>query len=90
VTKDNIQFSRKIKKQLQKRGWTEEMVKSVRQNPSRTVQTRDTRYNPDGTQNDEPATIYFQNDRQYIICNDLTGDIVQISNRYDDDWISPL
>lgn len=86
----NIKFGKKILKQLEKRGWTEESVMQIYLNPVRTVKTLDTRNKPDGTKNNDPATVYYGADDSYIICNDLTGDIVQISDINDPHWIDPL
>jgi hypothetical protein len=83
-------FSIKIRKQLSKRGWTEESVREVINRPVHTKPTRDVRHRRDGTQENAPATVYYQNDSNYVICNDLTGDVVQISNIFDPEWRDPL
>lgn len=59
-------------------------------NPRRVVKTRDTRWLPgtDGPLN-EPATAYFASDGSYVVRNDLSGEIVQISNKFDPDWVCP-
>lgn len=41
---------------------------------------------PDGTKNDDPATMYFDKDGNYVVRNDRTGDIVQVSNKNDPTW----
>jgi hypothetical protein len=86
----NLKFGIKIRKQLSKRGWTEESVREVINKPVRTKPTRDVRHRRDGTQENAPATAYYQNDSNYVVCNDLTGEVVQISNTFDPEWIDTL
>lgn len=55
--------------------------------PTRTVPTRDTRFNPaTGNFNNDPATAYFDASGNYVIVNERTNDVVQISNRNKTDW----
>jgi hypothetical protein len=72
-----------------KRGWTRESVADLINSPSRTITTRDTRYLPGGGRNDAPATAYINRSGGYVVRNDETGDIVQVSNLNDPDWKSP-
>ncbi len=83
-------FSKKILKQLQRRGWTPETVLRTIEEPFRTVKTRDTRYVPEGRRLDNPATGYINEDGSYVIRNDETGDIVQVSDRTDPNWKLPF
>lgn len=73
-----------------KRGWTEESIQETLNNPVRTVKTRDTRWLPgaDGPLNDS-ATAYYATDGSYVVRNDKTGVITQISNKNDPSWIAP-
>lgn len=73
-----------------KRGWTEEAIQETLDNPVRTVKTRDTRWLPgaDGPL-DDPATAYYASDGSYVVRNDKTGVITQISNKNDPNWIAP-
>ena len=84
-----IQLGAKIEKDLAKRGWSRESVDEMIQNPTRTVSTRDTRHLPGGGQNDAPATGYINRSGGYVVRNDETGDIVQVSNLNDPTWKSP-
>jgi hypothetical protein len=77
----------KIRKQMKKRGWTEDDVRNTIQNPTRTVPTRDVRSIPGGGNMDNSATAYFANDGSYVVRNDITGDIVQVSDKNDPNWI---
>ena len=81
----------KIREQMGKRGWTEEDILDTVENPDRTVETKDTRHNPDtGSRNNDPATAYIDSDGNYVVVNDISGDIVQISDKNDADWQSPF
>ncbi len=80
----------KIGKQMGKRGWTKESVEELMENPSRIVPTRDTRHLPGGGRMDDPATAFIGKDGHYVVKNDLTGDIVQVSNKNKPDWKSPF
>lgn len=39
---------------------------------------------------DDPATAYIDAAGNYVVRNDVTGDIVQVSDRFDPNWISPF
>lgn len=80
----------KIGKQMSKRGWTEESIHETIDNPVRTVAARDTRWFPgaDKALND-PATAYYSSDGGYVVRNDNTGEIVQISNKFKPNWKAP-
>lgn len=65
---------------LTKRGWTLDSVRKTMQNPVKTgTATNRT--------NQNPATAYFRSENQYVVIDDVTGDIVQASDLYDPDWI---
>ena len=85
-----IKFGAKILQQMRKRGWSVDSVAATINTPARTAATLDERYNPDGTQKNEPATVYYRGDGHYVVCNDITGDIVQVSNTNDPNWIDPF
>ncbi|MEK8019039.1 MAG: colicin E5-related ribonuclease [Candidatus Parabeggiatoa sp.] len=87
----NCSFEKKIKKQLAKRGWTEESVKNLVTNPHRTVQTRDNRWKSDGSgRRDDPATAFIDDKGHYVVRNDLDGSIVPVSNINDPNWQTPF
>jgi Colicin E5 ribonuclease domain len=79
----NLKFGKKILKQLEKLGWTKESVMQIYLNPVKTIKTLDTRNDPDGTKN-------YRFENSYIICNDVTGDVVQVSEINAPNWINPL
>jgi len=91
ITK-NVDFSygTKIRGQIKGRGWDGNSVQETLNNPYKTVETTDYRYNNDGTRMDNPATAYINEDGSYVVRNDNTGDIVQISDKTDLDWKSPF
>lgn len=37
----------------------------------------------------DPATAYYGKDGGYVVRNDRTGDIVQVSDRTDAGWVAP-
>lgn len=91
-TKEPISYTyeEKIGNQMEKRGWTDESIDATINNPSRTVDTRDYRHMESGLKMDDPATIYYAADGSYVVRNNITGDIVQISDKFDFKWIDPL
>lgn len=89
ATRLQVQIGTKIEKQMGKRGWTRDSVEDLINNPARTVRTRDTRHLPGGGRNDAPATAYINRGGGYVVRNDETGDIVQVSNLNDPNWKSP-
>lgn len=86
----SIKFGAKIQKQLGKRGWSRKSVEDTVNHPHRTVGTKDTRYLAGGGRKNDPATAYINKDGSYVVLNDNTNEIVQVSNRYDPHWISPF
>ncbi|MCL2779808.1 MAG: hypothetical protein FWD73_17595, partial [Polyangiaceae bacterium] len=87
VQKTNI--GPKIEKQMAKRGWDRDDIDKLIENPHSTKNVRDTRHLPGGGLEDDPATAYIDQQGHYVIRNDRTGDIVQVSNRHDPNWIAP-
>lgn len=79
----------KTEAQLASRGWTERLVQSTIDKPTRTVSTRDTRHLPDGGRMNDPATAYYGRRGGYVVRNDRTGDVVQVSNRRNPGWKAP-
>ncbi len=73
-----------------KRGWNQLEIDEIVANPSRTVKNQDTRWLADGSKNSEAATAYIDKSGHYVVKNDRTGDIVQVSNKKDPNWGSPF
>lgn len=80
-----VQYNRKIQKQMGQRGWTDELIRNTIRSPERTGETVDHR-TIEGRKRDDPATAYFRDDGSYVIRNDRTNEIVQLSDRNDPDW----
>jgi hypothetical protein len=77
----------KIKKQMTERNWTETEIQETVANPHRTARSIDrTRYT-DGS--GDPATAYFDDDDNYVVVNNDTGQVVQVSDKTDPDWQIP-
>lgn len=90
-TKIIINIAPKIERQMISRGWDRGSIDVTISNPHRAVIIRDTRHNPNtGTRNNDSATAYINSDGSYVVINDRTGDIVQISNKNDPNWKSPF
>jgi filamentous hemagglutinin len=82
-----VSFDPKIKGQLAGRGWTEEDVKEVvAQGPTgESFDNRSAGKTPDGVPRNDPATVYGSKDG-YVVVNDRTGEVVQVSNKNDPEW----
>ncbi|MBU3978754.1 hypothetical protein KJ980_07190 [Patescibacteria group bacterium] len=84
-----IKYGEKIIKQMGTRGWTQEAIETLIKNPAKTIDVTDTRHLPSGTQLNDPATAFINKDGSYVIRNNKTGDVVQVSNRNDPNWKAP-
>lgn len=80
-----MQFSKssKIVKLQNTRGWTDLDIQEVLDNPAITLPAID--YSKRGRP-DEKATVYYRQDGYYVIRNDVTEEIIQISHRGDAAW----
>jgi hypothetical protein len=86
----SITIEPKIADQMGKRGWTESSIQSVIDKPIKTVVTKDTRFDTvSGSRLNDPATGYIAKDGSYVVRNDRTGAIVQVSNKNDPEWVAP-
>jgi Colicin E5 ribonuclease domain len=86
---DPVQIAPKISTRLGPRGWTTQSVERLVWRPYKTLNTRDWRWARGGTRMDDPATAYIDKDGHYVIVNDRTRDVVQISDRNDPKWLAP-
>ncbi len=83
-------FDKKMRRQIRDRGWGDpdapdlSALEEVIAKPDRIEETRDWREGKSS-----PATGYVRADGHYVIINDDTGEIVQVSNTYDPDWRGP-
>ena len=86
---EGVTWGSKIDKQLGKRGWDAAGVHDIVNNPDRVMGATDQRHRPDGTTQDEPATAYLDSDGNYVVVNDRTGEVVQVSDKNDPNWKIP-
>lgn len=77
-----VNITQKIQGQMSKRGWTDSSINKTINEPyttrlaiNKTTPTRN------------PATAYYNKDGSYVIRDNITGDIIQISKRGDVNWI---
>ncbi|EHY61833.1 putative transposase [Listeria monocytogenes FSL J1-208] len=86
IKSDNIKFgssvksTKKVNNQMKKHGWSEESVKSVVDHPHTTRKSGNK-----ATGND--ATVFYDKDGSYVIIDDKTNEIVQISDKFDKNWV---
>lgn len=73
-------ISKKVGRQLAKRGWDPQLIDDVLNNP---YATRPSTNRATGNS----ATAYFRQDGSYVIRDGVTGDIIQVSNKNDPNWI---
>jgi RHS repeat-associated protein len=76
----NLAITRKKIDQIALRGWTEASINALINAPSR-IGTSVNRVNGNA------ATAYFDDAGAYIVRDDITGNLVQMSNRFDPEWI---
>jgi hypothetical protein len=76
-------YGDKIAKQMPKRGWTDADIENVLNNPADTAKSVNK-----ATGN--TATRYYGSDGHYVVRDDITGEIIQVSDRLDLGWIDDL
>ncbi len=78
----------KIGGQLEARGWTQQEVQAiVKEKPvGTTVDKRSAGKTPDGLPRNDPASVYGSKNG-YVVVNDRTGEVVQVSGKNDPGWI---
>lgn len=86
VTGDDLQFGglskkkEKLENEMESRGWTEEDVKDTVENPYTERKSKNK-----ATGND--ATAYYNEDGSYVVVDDVTNEVIQVSGKGDPDWI---
>lgn len=86
IKSDDIKFgssvksTKKVNNQMKKRGWSEESVKDVVDHPHSTRKSVNK-----ATGNG--ATVFYDKDGSYVIIDDKTKEIVQISDKFDKNWV---
>ncbi|TFZ36100.1 hypothetical protein EWW49_15970 [Pseudomonas syringae] len=83
-----ITIDGKIDGQLEARGWTQQEVQGViDEGPvGTTADNRSASKTPDGLARNDPASVYGSKSG-YVVVNDRTGEVVQISGKNDPGWI---
>lgn len=73
----------KKERQALDRGWSTDEIEVVLDHPAEIAQTiwRET---------GQAATVYYQSDGHYLIRNNFTNEIFQLSNRNDPNWIDDV
>jgi hypothetical protein len=71
----------KLSRQMKERGWTEQSVRDLVDNHYTT------RKSTNVTNNNPPATVFYREDGHHVIVDDITGEVVQVSDRTDPKWI---
>jgi len=82
----NIKFSEKIIIQMNKRWWSKKDIESVIKNPYKIGRTIDNYWGKIWNKWEE-AIAYFLTDNQYVVVNNKSYQIIQISDRNDPNWI---
>ncbi|SFO39145.1 RHS repeat-associated core domain-containing protein [Paenimyroides ummariense] len=83
AVKTSSKFSKitpKIAKQMERRGWTKE---SIHETVNNAYTTRGATNRATGNR----ATAYFRKDGSYIVRDNVTNEVIQVSNRLDPKWI---
>lgn len=74
-----FKITAKISKQMGKRGWTEKLIKeTILKNVGRKAINKAT---------GNAATAYFTSSGAYVVIDNITKEIIQISNIYDPNWV---
>lgn len=83
-----VVIDRKIGDQLGERGWTPQDVQStVNEGPiGTTFDKRSAAKTPDGVPRNDPASVYGTKSG-YIVVNDRTGEVFQVSDKTDPAWV---
>ena len=76
-----IHIDDKITAQLTLRGWTEQQIRETVASPAIGTSTDNTEGRAD------PATVYGSRSGGYVVVNDRTRRVIQISDRTDAGWL---
>ena len=78
---NQVHIDAKIESQLVARGWPEQQVREVVDAPPIGISTDNT-----GGKS-EPAAVYGSKNRGYVVVNDITGRVIQISDKNNPAWV---
>ncbi|MFT4810649.1 MAG: hypothetical protein ACI9LX_004017 [Paraglaciecola sp.] len=79
-------IGKKKLKQLGKRGWTESEVEDA-VNTDPIGETTDTSHDENGNRKNDPASVYGSKTDGHVVQNDETGEIIQVSDKNDPNWV---
>jgi RHS repeat-associated protein len=74
------QIPQKIINQMAGRGWTTDSIKNV-------INTATKIYQSTNMANENPSTCYYISNNCYVIVDNITKTVIQISNRLDPNWV---
>ena len=79
----------KIRRQMEERGWSEEEMRLLANSDATgaSIDRRRPNKTSDGLGRNDTASV-FGNDTTYIVVNDRTNEVVQISDKNDTNWIA--
>jgi hypothetical protein len=86
VAERPVVYDEKALANMTSRGWSREAVEETARSYLSVRAVRDTRFNVDGSRDDEPATAFIRADGWYIVLNDRSHDVVQVSAGPMDGW----
>jgi hypothetical protein len=72
-----------IAQQIEQRGWNDTRIGEALKNPAGTVEWTDQRKGQDNA----PVTGYYHQDGGYVVRRNDTGEIIQVSDANDANWI---
>jgi len=86
---ENITIPQGKVNQVTRRGWSLEQIIEVQKNPT---YTRSTANNPNvyNRANGNPVTYYYRSDGHYVVIDDITHQVVQVSNTHNPGWIDEM
>lgn len=86
IDPDDISLGKKSEAYTSQRGWSLDSIKNVVGNPA------ETRSNPNivNRRNRNPVTYYYRPDGHYVVIDDVTGEVVQVSDINDPNWIDEM
>lgn len=71
--------TKKLNRQMEQRGWSEKTVKDIADKPHTTRKSIN-------RANGNEATVFYDKDGSYMIVDDVTKEVVQISDKFNKDW----
>jgi hypothetical protein len=87
-TGDDVVIDGKVGGQIEGRGWTEEEIRdlTLTEPTGKSVDKRSPGKTDDGQGRDDPATVYGTPDGGHIVVNDVTGEVVHVSDKSNPNW----